>query len=306
MAEDVHISDFLMALSAERGSADKTLRAYETDLSDADLFLQAKHDTRLSMADSEALKAVLAYWHQRGLAPRTTARRFSALRGFYAYLCGEGIRADNPSVNLSAPKTTRALPVSLSEADIASLIEGAGKLPSIEHGLMMQAGLEILYATGMRISELLSLSEQAILAKEKSVTITGKGGKERLVLLTDIALEKAMAWISWRHEKQPHYLDEALFSVKAKPIRRQEFARLLKQIAALVGVPPDKVSPHKLRHSFATHMLNRGADLRVLQTMLGHADIATTQIYTQTRSDRLSGLVRDMHPLARQGDGDVD
>lgn len=306
MAEDIHISDFLIALSAERGSADKTLAAYQTDLGDADHFLQTKHDVSLSLADSEALRALLGNWHRRGLAPRTTARRLSALRGFYAYLCGEGVRLDNPSVNLSAPKTAPALPVSLSEAEVARLIEGAGRLPISEQALMMQAGLEILYATGMRISELLSLSEQAILAKEKTVTITGKGGKERLVLLTDIALEKAMAWLSWRHKNQPHYLDEALFSLKAKPISRQEFARLLKQIAHLSDIAAEKVSPHKLRHSFATHMLNRGADLRVLQTMLGHADIATTQIYTKTRSDRLSGLVRDMHPLARHGDGEVD
>ena len=302
---DAHISDFLIALSAEKASAAKTLRAYETDLSDADAFLQ-RRGASLTHATSDHLKALLSHWAHIQIAPRTAARRLSALRGFYAYLCGEGIRDDNPSVNVSAPKTNRALPQSLSETEVAALIDGALQLPQEEAALMMSAGLEILYATGLRISELLGLSEQAILAQETSLTIRGKGGKDRIVLLTDLAHEKAMRWLSWRHDNQPHYQNEALFSLHAKPVRREEFARLLKQIAHLISLAPEKVSPHKLRHSFATHMLNRGADLRVLQTMLGHADIATTQIYTKTRSDRLSGLVQDMHPLARGTDGEVD
>lgn len=305
MAQDPHIADFLIALSAERGSAVKTLQAYERDLTDCDGFLQARKKS-LSLADTDSLRALVAHWQARALAPRTTARRLSALRGFYAYLCGEGLREDNPSANLSSPKIAASLPASLSEEEVARLIAGAPQLPSQEQGLMMEAGLELLYATGLRISELLSLREGAILAQEKSLTITGKGGRERIVLLTDIALEKALAWLSWRHKYQPSYLDEALFSHKGNVLSRQEFARLLKEIARLADIAPDKVSPHKVRHSFATHMLNRGADLRVLQTMLGHADIATTQIYTKTRSDRLSGLVQDMHPLARGADGELE
>lgn len=305
MAQDAYIADFLIALSAERGSASKTLQAYERDLDDCDGFLQAQKKS-LSLADIDDLRALVAHWHKRGLAPRTTARRLSALRGFYAYLCGEGVRDDNPSANLSSPKIAVSVPVSLSEDEVVRLIGVAQKLPSQEQGLMMTAGLELLYATGLRISELLSVREGAILAQEKSLTIKGKGGRERIVLLTDIALEASLAWLAWRHNHQPSYLDEALFSDKGKVLSRQDFARLLKQIAIIANIAPEKVSPHKVRHSFATHMLNRGADLRVLQTMLGHADIATTQIYTKTRSDRLSGLVQDMHPLARGADGELE
>jgi len=305
MAQDETIADFLIALAAERASAEKTLRAYETDLSDANAFMIGR-DVSLSHASSDDLKALLSHWHKRRLAPRTTARRLSALRGFYAYLCGEGLRTDNPSVNVASPKTSPAIPQALSEKDVVRLIDKARHLPDEEQALMMSAGLEMLYATGLRISELLAIEESTLLTREKTLTIRGKGGKERLVLLTDMASEAALRWIAWRHEKQPDYLDKALFSWRKKPLTRDDFARLLKQIAALAGIAAERVSPHKLRHSFATHMLNRGADLRVLQTMLGHADIATTQIYTKTRSDRLSGLVQDMHPLARMTDGEVE
>lgn len=305
MRQDALIADFLIALSAERASAEKTLRAYETDLYDADAILQAK-DIALSSATVTDLRDILAQWQKRGLAPRTTARRISALRGFYTYLCAEAIRKDNPSLTLSSPKKAEILPETLSEDEVARLIDGASCLASEEASVMMAAGLELLYATGMRISELLSLRESTLLAQEAHITMKGKGGKERIVLVTDIARQKALAWIAWRHNNQPHYLEEALLSLNAKPLNRFEFSRLLKQIAAKVGIAPDKVSPHKLRHSFATHMLNRGADLRVLQTMLGHADIATTQIYTKTRSDRLSGLVQDMHPLANLPDGELE
>lgn len=305
MRHDDLISDFLDALVAENASAPLTLRSYETDLADAQAVLK-KRDVSLQKAQLADLKYLLTVWQKRGLAPRTTARRLSALRGYYAYLCAEHVREDNPASYLSSPKMAKALPASLSEEQVIQLLQGAEQLQPLEDALMMSAGLELLYATGMRISELLSLRENAVLQEDKSLTIIGKGGKERLVLLTDIALEKARRWISWRHEHQTDYQEDWLFSRGNKAVSREIFARLLKQIAAGSGVPQDKVSPHKLRHSFATHMLNRGADLRVLQTMLGHADIATTQIYTQTRSDRLSGLVHDMHPLARGGTPDVD
>ena len=303
--QDTHIRAFLIALSAEKASAIKTIQAYERDLYDCDEFVQ-RQGVGLASADSHMLRALLTQWQKRGLAPRTTARRLSALRGYYSFLCAEGIRHDNPTANLSNPKLGTSLPASLSEDEVMILIDGAQKLPQEEQALMMSAGLEILYATGLRISELLSLRESAILAQEKNLTITGKGGRERIVLLTDIALEKALLWVTWRHKNQPAYLDEVLFSYREKPISRYDFARHCKQIAGLVGIASDKVSPHKIRHSFATHMLNRGADLRSLQTMLGHADIATTQIYTKTRSDRLSGLVQDMHPLANLPDGELE
>lgn len=305
MRDEDLISDFLDALVAENASALSTLRSYETDLTDAQAVLKQRH-VSLHKAQLADLQYLLSVWQKRGLAPRTTARRLSALRGYYAYLCAEQARLDNPASYLSSPKMAKTLPATLSEEEVIKLLQGAEQLSPLADALMMSAGLELLYATGMRISELLSLEQSAVLQDDKSLTIKGKGGKERLVLLTDISLEKARRWVSWRHENQPDYHGDWLFSRGYKPVSRDVFARLLKQIAALSDISQDKVSPHKLRHSFATHMLNRGADLRVLQTMLGHADIATTQIYTTTRSDRLSGLVQDMHPLARRSTPDVE
>ena len=305
MVEDDHISDFLDALVAERASAPLTIRSYETDLDDAAHILKAK-GANLATAGLSDLQHLMQVWQRRGLAASTTARRLSALRGYYAYLCAEAIRKDNPATYLASPKLGKSLPDTLDEEEVTRLLDGALLLEDKAQALMMSAGIEMLYATGLRISELLSLRESALIANDKTVTIMGKGGKERLVLLTDIALEKTTRWISWRHDNHPEFQDDILFSKDNKPVSREDFARLLKKIASLVDIAPTKISPHKLRHSFATHMLNRGADLRVLQTMLGHADIATTQIYTSTRSDRLSGLVRDMHPLARQGKGELD
>ena len=302
---DETIAQFLTALSAEKASAQLTLAAYERDLCDADEML-ARHGVGLVSAKVDDLRKLLGEWHKRQLAPRTTQRRLSALRGYYAFLSSEGVRRDNPASHLDSPKAGQALPESLTEAEVAGLIEGARHLPHREDAMMMDAALELLYVTGLRISELLHLRERDILQQEQSLTIIGKGGKERLILLTDLSLEKAMRWLGWRHKNQPDYLDEALFSRHKKPLGRAQFAIMLKQIAGIAGIAPTKVSPHKLRHSFATHMLNRGADLRTLQVMLGHADISTTQIYTKTRNDRLSGLVQDMHPLARGGDGEVE
>ena len=305
MVEDDHISDFLDALVAERASAPLTIRSYETDLDDAAHILKAK-GANLTTAGLSDLQQLMEVWQRRGLAASTTARRLSALRGYYAYLCAEAIRKDNPATYLASPKLGKSLPDTLDEEEVTRLLDGALLLEDKAQALMMSAGIEMLYATGLRISELLSLRESALIANDKTVTIMGKGGKERLVLLTDIALEKTTRWISWRHDHHPEFQHDILFSKDNKPVSREDFARLLKKIASLVDIAPTKISPHKLRHSFATHMLNRGADLRVLQTMLGHADIATTQIYTSTRSDRLSGLVRDMHPLAREGKGELE
>ena len=302
---DDSIAQFLTALSAEKASAQLTLAAYETDLADAQAVMAA-NGKQLASASVDDLRQLLASWQARGLEASTTARRLSALRGYFGFLCGEAMRTDNPVLHIDSPKTAQNLPQSLSEEEVVQLLSAASLLPQPQEALMMAAALEMLYATGLRISELLHLTERDVLQQQKSLTITGKGGKERLILLTDVAVEKARAWIAWRHEHQTDYQEEWLFSYRKKPMGRAQFSKLLKQIAQLAKIPPQKVSPHKLRHSFATHMLNRGADLRVLQTMLGHADIATTQIYTKTRNDRLAGLVHDMHPLARQVDGEVD
>ena len=299
------ISSFLAVMAAEKGASPLTLSAYGHDLEQAAELLGARK-TELITASADDLRVVVQNWHKRALAPATQARRISALRQYYAYLCSEKIRDDNPASLLEAPKSAEHLPQTLSEADIVSLIEASRLLPDKELALMVEAALETLYSTGLRISELISLRASDMRHQSLSLTVKGKGGKERIVMVNDIAKAKANLWLDWRDQYQPDCLEEALFTKNKRPASRNDLARLFKQTASLAQIDPAKVSPHKLRHSFATHMLNRGADLRSLQTMLGHADISTTQIYTKTRSDRLAGLVSDMHPLARKPDGKVD
>ena len=302
---DRAISSFLDVMAAEKGASPLTLSAYGHDLEQAAILLRAKK-TELISASADDLRLVVQHWHKRALAPATQARRISALRQFFAYLCSEKIRDDNPASILEAPKSAEHLPQTLSEAEIVALIEASKLLPESEIALMVEAALETLYSTGLRISELISLRAADMRHQSMSITVKGKGGKERIVMVNDIAKAKANLWLDWRDQHQPDYLEDALFTRGKKPVSRNDLARLFKQTASLAQIDPAKVSPHKLRHSFATHMLNRGADLRSLQTMLGHADISTTQIYTKTRSDRLAGLVSDMHPLARKPDGKVD
>ena len=299
------ISSFLSVLSAEKGASALTLSAYEGDLEEVADSLRARQSDLIS-ARPEDLRYLVQQWHKRSLAPATQARRISALRQYFAYLCAEAIREDNPAAILETPKSAEYLPHSLSEEEIVRLIEASRLLPEEELALMVEAALETLYSTGLRVSELTSLKAADMRHKSMSITVKGKGGKERLVMVNDIAKAKANLWLDWRDQNQPDYLEDSLFTKNRRAVSRHDFGRLFKQTASLAEIDPAKVSPHKLRHSFATHMLNRGADLRVLQTMLGHADISTTQIYTKTRSDRLSGLVHDMHPLARKPDGKVD
>ena len=299
------ISSFLAVMAAEKGASPLTLSAYGHDLEQAAELLGARK-TELITASADDLRVVVQNWHKRALAPATQARRISALRQYFAYLCSEKIRDDNPASLLEAPKSAEHLPQTLSETEIVSLIEASRLLPDKELALMVEAALETLYSTGLRISELISLRASDMRHQSMSLTVKGKGGKERIVMVNDIAKAKANLWLDWRDQYQPDCLEEALFTKNKRPASRNDLARLFKQTASLAQIDPAKVSPHKLRHSFATHMLNRGADLRSLQTMLGHADISTTQIYTKTRSDRLAGLVSDMHPLARKPDGKVD
>ena len=302
---DQSISAFLAALAAEKAASPLTLSAYGHDLKEAADSLRA-HKTELISAQPDDLRLLVRQWHQRALAPTTQSRRISALRSYFSYLCQEMIRGDNPASILDAPKSAEQIPHTLSEDEIISLIEASRLLPEEETALMVEAALEILYSTGLRISELISLTATDMRHKSMSITVKGKGSKERLVMVNDIAKAKANIWLEWRDKHQPDYLDDLLFTKSKRPLNRNEFGRLFKQTASLAKIDPAKVSPHKLRHSFATHMLNRGAHLRSLQTMLGHADISTTQIYTKTRQDRLAGLVSEMHPLARKPDGKVD
>ena len=280
-------------LAAERGAARNTLIAYERDLSDLAGFLAAR-GTEVARADAIALRAYMAGLNAEGLKARTAARRLSALRQFHRFLLREGVRTDDPTGLLDSPKLPGVLPKYLSEAEVDALLQAAAAIPG-RQGAVARTMLEILYATGMRITELLSLPRAALSGDAALLMIKGKGGKERLVPLSDAAKDAATA-LAALSDKRIRWLFPG--RDPARPLTRQTFFLLLKQLAGAAGIDPVRVSPHVLRHSFASHMLARGADLRSLQMLLGHADIATTQIYTHVLAERLRRLVEAHHPLA--------
>jgi integrase/recombinase XerD len=290
MAGHPQVESFLEMLAAERGAARNTLLAYETDLLAFAAF--AKHRGQsATAADADTLRAFLAGLHADGQAARTTARKLSALRQFHRFLLREGIRTDDPTSLLDAPKLPATLPKYLSESEVDSLLAAAAIAP--EPAL---AALEILYATGMRVSEVLSLPRRALSRDAAMLVIRGKGGKDRLVPLSDAARDAAIAMVGPDRKDAPPFLFPS--RDRRSAMTRQGFAIMLKRVALDAGLDPARVSPHVLRHSFATHMLARGADLRSLQMLLGHADIATTQIYTHVLAERLQRLVEQHHPLA--------
>ena len=281
-------------LAAERGAARNTLAAYRTDLGDLAAFAAARGQ-RLERADAGLLRAYLAALGAAGLAARTQARRLAAIRQFYRFLLSEAMRDDDPTQLLDPPRLPRALPKYLTEDEVDRLLAAAAarERPT---GLLARAALEILYATGLRVSELLALPRRALASDAAVLLVRGKGGRERIVPLSDAAREAAAALIA----AQPAGL-AWLFPGRPprRPMTRQGFGLLLKQVAMEAGLDPARVSPHVLRHSFASHLLARGADLRSLQLLLGHADIATTQIYTHVLAERLQRLIEAHHPLAR-------
>ena len=297
---DKNISLFLQALVAETGVSKNTLSAYESDLVIADNYIQAFFNTSLSFANEHELTSCLAFWKKEGQSPRTILRRISSLKNMMNWLVSDGYREDNPAIMLDSPKFSKSIPTSLSELEIISLLEATEKLTPPDN-LRMSVGMEILYSTGLRISELLQLRRGDIISGRGLIMVRGKGGRERLVPLTDIAISKTKTWLEIRDADGPETYHEQLLALPNEQIiTRQKFSIFLKKIARIASIDATRVSPHKLRHSFATHMLNRGADLRSLQLMLGHADISTTQIYTKTRPERLRGLVSTNHPLAQK------
>ena len=295
---DRHLEAFLEMLSAERGAARNTLLAYESDLRDLLAHAAAHHE-----ADAGISPATLQSWQRSasaaGFAPRTLARRLSAARQFHRFLAREAIRADDPTDLLDSPRLDRPLPKYLSEQEVEALLAEAAKRPG-RQGRVALAALEILYATGLRVSELLGLPRSALAGDAALIMVRGKGGRERVVPLSDAARDAA-ATLAASHDSA------FLFPGKGRqapgrggaPMTRQGFGLLLKQVALAAGIDPARVSPHVLRHSFASHLLAHGADLRSLQLLLGHADIATTQIYTHVLAERLQRLVEQHHPLAR-------
>ena len=292
---------FLEMLVGERGASRNTEAAYRTDLKDLEAFLQRRKQ-RPATADAAALQAYLKALDYVGMTPRTVARRLSVMRQFFRFMAAERLRDDDPASTLDSPRLGRPLPKVLSREEVDRLI-AAGRQHGGADGGRMATLLEILYATGLRVSELVTLPLSAVERDAAVLVVRGKGGKERLVPLSDPARLAIAQWLPVRAVA----LGEAQRSRFLFPSRgneghltRQRFAQLLKEAALKAGLDPARVSPHVLRHAFASHLLEGGADLRSVQLMLGHADIATTQIYTHVLDEKLRALVQDKHPLARR------
>jgi len=296
-------------LAAERGAARNPLAAYERDLKAYAAFL-APRKTAPEAAGVEDIRAFLGRLARAGMAPRTAARRLSALRQFYRFLLTEGLRADDPSAGVDSPRQGRPLPKILSEAEVGGLLDAA-HAGSGPEALRLAALVELLYASGLRVSELVGLRLAAAQRDQRLLIVQGKGGKERMVPLSPAARRALAAYLEVRDHflatrgkgaKAVKVASPWLFPSRAAEghITRHRVAQLLKALAVQAGIDAAKVSPHVLRHAFASHLLDHGADLRSLQKMLGHADISTTQIYTHVLGERLKSLVQERHPLARR------
>lgn len=315
---DLHplVDSFLDMLTTERGAALNTRHAYWRDLADVSLHLRAKRNTDVDKATTEDLKAYLKdlseKTHSKGaskskIAVRTVARRLSALRQFYRFLVSEEVRQDDPTTTIESPKQGRTLPKTLSEAEVSALIKTAAQNGSAE-ATRLVCLLEMLYATGLRVSELVGLPTSAIGEGNQFLMVSGKAGRERMVPLSDPAQKALKAYTEVRKQfvspEEANRQSKWLFPSRTSDsghLTRQRFAQLLKDLARAAGIEEGRVSPHVLRHAFATHLLSHGADLRSVQKMLGHADIATTQIYTHIVGDKLKKTVKDKHPLSKTG-----
>ncbi|MBR4891675.1 MAG: site-specific tyrosine recombinase XerD [Alphaproteobacteria bacterium] len=280
-----YIDIFLEALSAEKGRSDKTLTSYASDLNLADTSI----DGGLMKAKETDIQNYLSNLPDK---PSSIARKASALRGFYKFLMLEKIITSNPTANLELPKRNRTLPKFLTVEEIELLISSAG---DIRNSLRLRAMIELLYASGLRVSELCELPTSAILGNK--LLIHGKGAKERLVPMHDAAVHSLNKWMDMRGDINSKYVFPS--NGKSGHITRDGFFKILKKCAVLAGIDPNRVSPHVLRHSFASHLLAGGANLRAIQTMLGHEDISTTQIYTHVLPDQLKETVSKHHPLAK-------
>ena len=303
-----HLEAFLEMMSAERGASPNTLAAYRRDIEEYGAFLAGRGSDfeRAAIAD---VRGYVADLEARGFAASSAARRLSAVRQFHRFLFAEGVRTDDPSGIVSSPRRKQPLPRILSEAEVDTLLDTAERriatAPTVAarlRAVRLAALLETLYATGLRVSELVALPAAAARPDLKMLVVRGKGGKERIVPLTERARETIARHVAIRREQGggsvsgpwlfPSYGDTGRLT-------RQAFGRDLKELAAEAGIAAARVSPHVLRHAFASHLLQNGADLRIVQQLLGHADISTTQIYTHVLEERLKALVADHHPLAK-------
>lgn len=290
MSDDTLLIDrFLEMMAAERGAARNTLTAYRTDLLGASEAIGG-----LAQADNGNLEKLAALWSQ--LSGSTVARKTSALRGFFAFLQEEGFRVGNPSASLPRPALQRPLPKILSATDVERIFAVIEERLAAAHpsplDLRLAAMIELLYGSGLRATELVSLPRRALSSDRPFLILRGKGGRERMVPISDRARAAVANWSAIVPHETPW-----LFPSGKSHLSRIRLYQMVKDLAAAAGISPSRVSPHVLRHAFATHLLEGGADLRSLQTMLGHADIATTQIYTHVESARLVALVNSRHPL---------
>jgi integrase/recombinase XerD len=295
---------YLDMLAAERGAQSNTLSAYARDLADFSTHLAGARRT-IAGANTQDVRAYLAALSRRGLGAATVARRLSAIRQLYRFLYAEGQRGDDPAAVLEGPKRARPLPRTLTLAEVDRLLrtaataDPAAPLRERLRAARLSCLLETLYATGLRVSELVSLPVSAARRDARVIVVRGKGNKERMVPLNNAAKNTMAAYLVLLEESGREAGSKWLFPSfgESGHITRQHLARELKVLAAAAGLRAEQVSPHVLRHAFASHLLHNGADLRVVQTLLGHADISTTQIYTHVLEERLKSLVRDLHPL---------
>jgi integrase/recombinase XerD len=292
---------FLEMLKAERGASVNTELAYAADLRHLFTFIARRKQSALT-TDTAALRAYLKSLDYVGMTPRTVARRLSVMRQFFRFLLAERMREDDPASTLDSPKLGKPLPKVLSREEADRLIE-AGRGKGGEDGGRLVTLLEILYGTGLRVSELVTLPLSSVERDPSALVVRGKGGKERLVPLSDPARLAIASWLRMRQGVLGEgETSRYLFPSRGRTghLTRQRFAQLLKEAALAAGIDPARVSPHVLRHAFASHLLEGGADLRSVQLMLGHADIATTQIYTHVLDEKLRKLVQEKHPLSRR------
>jgi integrase/recombinase XerD len=305
---------FLDMLAAEQGAGANTLDAYRRDLTDFSEFLRSAGQS-FAGAETQTLRDYLADLDSRGFKSSSVARRLSAMRHLFRFLLNERIRNDDPAAILSGPKRGRGLPKVLSISDVDRMLTRAKDLtqpqdtsaPQRLRALRLYCLLEVLYATGLRVSELVSLPLSAARRDARMIVVRGKGSKERLVPLNEASRQAMADYLAAIEALKPEKKKNAASSKWLFPsfgesghLTRQHFARDLKELAAASGLAPRLVSPHVLRHAFASHLLHNGADLRIVQTLLGHTDISTTQIYTHVVEERLKSLVRDLHPLAEK------
>lgn len=302
------INAYLDMLSVEQGAADNTIQSYRRDLERFAGFCVARKK-RPEDVETKVIRDYMRDLSSRGMASSTAARQLSSIRQFFRFLYDEGIRSDNPVSVIDSPKTARSLPKYLKEDEVDLLLLTAQQFEGPE-GVRLIALLEILYASGLRVSELVGLPLSAVTGDGRMLVVRGKGGKERMVPMSEPAMEALEAYRNIRD----HFLTKGkrivanahaanfLFPSRGKEghLTRARFGQLMKEVAIAAGIDPRRVSPHVLRHSFASHMLAHGADLRALQQMLGHSDISTTQIYTHVLDERLKALVENAHPLANE------